>query len=109
MKKKVLKKWATRIIRASNFKYNTDEGPVDIAYTDKTVSGKFVARALANKSFKHYMKEELGIIIMPTFKYDEERGNIYMDRYFDKNHKYYFDTFIKDMDEKAESFVNVAK
>lgn len=93
MKKKVMKKWASRIIFATDFYYvnnDSEKEKIGSRLADK-VSAKFIARAMTYPSFKHFMQKEMGINFKPNYKYDSVNHAIYIDRHFDKTTDYHYE------------------
>ena len=98
MKKKVLKKWATRILLATDFYFvvDSDKNEIDKVINRSTnVSSKFVARALTYPSFKNFIKKDCDAEFKPNFKYYNDNHVIYLDAHFYQSSKdCYFEAFM---------------
>lgn len=96
MKKRVLKKWATRVMFASDMYAITDNKPELVIIRSNKLSAKFIGRALSSQSFKHFMRTEFNIHFMPNIERNESTGVFYMRPHLDKFCDYYFKGFMNE-------------
>ena len=108
MKKKVLKKWATRVMFAANMYIITDNNLELVVIRSNKLSAKFIGRVLSNLSFKHFMESEFDIHFMPTVEIDKDSGAFYVRPHLDKSCDYYFKGFMNN-DGKIEMFLYVIR
>lgn len=99
MKKKVLKKWATRVMFAANMYIITDNNPELVVIRSNKLSASFVGRVLSSQSFKYFMRSEFNIDFMPNIEWDESTKACYVRPHLDKSYDYYFKGF---MDEDGD-------